>query len=186
MSQIGNKAFRDYFSLLTYSWWFYNSPEIRFGGVAMTSDAHEATEWTMLSHIQLLSFVCLFVFGGGLKKLSQGRGNGNRETITGKKKFNTNMPLICRRSCSPSRIFHGRFGWCSYLHYADRFRYLHFLWEIVITKSFDFFHPLVNTQMEGGNGFSCGRRSVSDSDFGREDAGGGRSKWYAEFHALCE
>ena len=184
MSQIGNKAFRDDFSLLTYSWWFYNSPEIRFGGVAMTSDAHEATEWTMLSHIQLLSFVCLFVFGGGgVKKLSQGRGNGNRETITGKKKFNTNLPLICRRSCSPSRIFH---GWCSYLHYADRFRYLHFLWEIVITKSFDFFHPLVNTQMEGGNGFRRGRRSVSDSDFGREDAGGGRSKWYAEFHALCE
>ena len=104
MSQIGNKAFRDDFSLLTYSWWFYNSPEIRFGGVAMTSDAHEATEWTMLSHIQLLSFVCLFVCfrGGGLKTLSQGRGNGNRETITGKKKFNTNLPLICRRSCSPS------------------------------------------------------------------------------------
>ena len=182
MSQIGNKAFRDDFSLLTYSWWFYNSPEIRFGGVAMTEPCCHIYSCCRL-------FVCLFVFGGGgggLKKLSQGSGNGNRETITGKKKFNTNLPLICRRSCSPSRIFHGRFGWCSYLHYADRFRYLHFLWEIVITKSFDFFHPLVNTQMEGGNGFSCGRRSVSDPDFGREDAGGGRSKWYAEFHALCE
>ena len=104
MSQIGNKAFRDDFSLLTYSWWFYNSPEIRFGGVAMTSDAHEATEWTMLSHIQLLSFVCLFVFGGGggLKSCLKAEVMATAETITGKKKFNTNLPLICRRSCSPS------------------------------------------------------------------------------------
>lgn len=40
--------------------------------------------------------------------------------------------------------------------------------------------------MEGGNGFSCGRRSVLDLDFGREDVGGGRSKWYVEFYVLCE
>lgn len=52
----------------------------------MTSDAHEYTVYIVTYTVVV---VCLFVCfrRGGLKKLSQGRGNGNRETITGKKEI---------------------------------------------------------------------------------------------------
>ena len=53
----------------------------------MTSDAHEYTVYIVTYTVVV---VCLFVCfrgGGGLKMLSKGRGNGNRETITGKKEI---------------------------------------------------------------------------------------------------